>query len=270
LNRNGRIKPGHDDEVGHTERKRASVCFRKTGKTQAVRLLVTRPAPDGERTEAALQRLGHAVILAPLLRIETVADADIGTGPFAGLAITSRNAISALGEQQRRDLAALPVFAVGDRSAESARAFGFADVVSAGRDVAALARVIATRLPASRPPLLYLAGEDRAGDLADTLAAHGIPVHIVVAYRALMADALPEAAVQALAAGKIDGVLHFSRRSAEAYLACCRRAGLGAAALAPQQYCLSAQVAEPLMGGAAKIRIAERPEEPALLELLVS
>ena len=235
-----------------------------------MRLLVTRPEADGERTAAALRRLGHAVILAPLLRIETLADADIGAGPFAGLAITSRNAVAALGPQPRRDLAALPLFVVGDRSAESARALGFADVVSGGRDVAALARVIATRLPASRLPLLYLAGEDRAGDLAEALAAQGIPVRTVVAYRAVMADALPEAAVQALAAGEIDGVLHFSRRSAEAYLACCRRAGLGAAALAPQQYCLSAHVAEPLTGGAAKIRIAERPEEPGMLELLVS
>jgi uroporphyrinogen-III synthase len=242
-----------------------------TGRTQPVRLLVTRAAPDGERTAAALRRLGHSAILAPLLRIDTLADADVGAGPFAGLAITSRNAIAALDAQRRRDLAALPVFAVGDRSAESARAFGFADVVSAGRDVAALARVIAASLPASRSPLLYLAGEDRAGDLAEALAAHGIPVHTVVAYRAVMADALPEPAAQALAAGEIDGVLHFSRRSAEAYLACCRRAGLAESALAPVQYCLSAQVAEPLAAaGAARVRLADRPEEPALLELLVS
>ncbi len=236
-----------------------------------MRLLVTRPEADGERTAAVLGRLGHAVIVAPLLRIETLTDADIGAGPFAGLAITSRNAIAALDAARRRDLAALPVFAVGDRSAESARAFGFADVVSAGRDVAALARVIAARLPASRSPLLYLAGEDRAGDLADALAAHRIRVHTVVAYRAVMADALPEAAARALAAGEIDGVLHFSRRSAEAWLACCRQAGLAEAALAPVHYCLSAQVAEPLAAaGAARIRTAERPEEPALLELLVS
>jgi uroporphyrinogen-III synthase len=242
-----------------------------TKRTQPVRLLVTRPEADGESTAAALRRLGHAVILAPLLRIEALADIDVGAGPFAGLAITSRNAIAALGAQQRRDLAALPVFAVGDRSAESARAFGFTDVASAGRDVAALARVIATRLPASELPLLYLAGEDRAGDLADALAAHGVQVRTVVAYRAVLADALPETAARTLAASEIDGVLHFSRRSAEAYLACSRRAGLTEDALAPVQYCLSAQVAEPLVAaGAAEIRLAERPEEPALLELLVS
>jgi uroporphyrinogen-III synthase len=87
----------------------------------------------------------------------------------------------------------------------------------------------------------------------------------------VLAEALPDAAAQALAAGEIDGVLHFSRRSAEAYLACCRRAGLAQAALAPRQYCLAVQVAEPLAAaGAAQIRIAERPEEPGLLELLVS
>ena len=38
-----------------------------------MRLLVTRPEPDGERTAQALRARGHAVVLAPLLRTEPVA-----------------------------------------------------------------------------------------------------------------------------------------------------------------------------------------------------
>jgi len=37
-----------------------------------MRLLVTRPEPDNERTAAALRSMGHAVVLSPLLHIETV------------------------------------------------------------------------------------------------------------------------------------------------------------------------------------------------------
>ena len=62
--------------------------------------------------------------------------------------------------------------------------------------------------------LLYLAGEDRAGDLAGDLAAHGIAVETAVVYRAVPVEALPDDAVQALRGGQIDAALHYSRRSA--------------------------------------------------------
>ena len=70
--------------------------------------------------------------------------------------------------------------------------------------------------PAGREPLLYLAGEDRSGDLPGALAAVGRSVTTVVVYRAVKADKFPPAIVASLSAGQIEGVLHFSRRSAEA------------------------------------------------------
>ena len=69
--------------------------------------------------------------------------------------------------------------------------------------------------------------------------------------------------------GALDGVLHFSTRSAEAYLACAARGGIRDRALAPAHYCLSRQVAVPLTAaGAAAVLIAARPDEAALLELV--
>ena len=66
-------------------------------------------------------------------------------------------------------------------------------------------------------------------------------------------------------------MLHFSGRSAEAYLDCAARGGIRDHALAPVHYCLSRQVAEPLSAaGAAAVRIAARPDEAALLELVGS
>jgi hypothetical protein len=73
----------------------------------------------------------------------------------------------------------------------------------------------------------------------------------------------------ALGEGALDGVLHFSARSAEAYLACAAHGGIGDRALAPVHYCLSRQVAAPLTAaGAAAVLIAARPDEAALLELV--
>jgi uroporphyrinogen-III synthase len=235
-----------------------------------VRLLLTRPEPDAQRSAAALRAQDHDVIVAPLLRIEPAADAQIGAGPWAAILITSANAAHAVASHARlTQLRALPVIAVGQRSTKAMAAAGFADVTSADGNVSDLARLVAARLqPAAR--LLYLAGEDRSGDLAGDLRARGFVVETVVIYRAIAATGLPPAAALALASG-IDGVLHFSRRGAEAFVETARAAGVLESALRAAHFCLSAPVAEPLAkAGAADIRVAERPNEAALLALIAA
>jgi uroporphyrinogen-III synthase len=236
-----------------------------------MRLLVTRPKDDAARTARALEARGHQVLLAPLMRIEPVG-ADL-RGPWAAALITSANAARALREHRRReDILGLPVFAVGERSAEAARAAGFADVVSADGALADLARLVAARRAGvGGAPLIYLAGEDRAGDLAAELEVHGIDVRTVAVYRARVADALPDDAARALGVGAIDGVLHYSRRSAETFLRLADKAGLLNAAVGLGHYCLSAEVAVPLAeNGAARVEVAAAPNETALLRLVGS
>jgi uroporphyrinogen-III synthase len=234
-----------------------------------VRLLVTRPQPDAERTAAALRDAGHQVECAALLRIEPIRAAELGPGPWSALVLTSANALHALESLPRRaDLLALPAFAVGRHTAAAARAAGFLDVTAAGGNVRELVQHIRGK-PIGREPLLYLAGQDRSGDLAGDLAADGRIVSTVVVYRAVALEKFPSALAAALAAGAFDGVLHFSRRSAQAYLDCARAAALVDRALSVAHYCVSRQVAEPLAAaGADRIRIAERPEEAALIALI--
>jgi uroporphyrinogen-III synthase len=233
-----------------------------------VRILLTRPQADAERTASMLRARGHEVIIAPLLDLEHLSDADLGAGPWAALLLTSGNAVRAIAGHRRRDeLRGIRVFTVGDRTAQAMRDCGFADVTSAAGNVNDLAALVAARL---QPParLLYLAGEERSGDLAGLLRAKNFVVNTVLVYRAVAAADLPRAAAAALAAG-LDGVFHFSRRSAEAYLDAARRSGLLQDALAkPIHYCLSGRIAEPLTAaGAANVRIAARPDEAALIEL---
>jgi uroporphyrinogen-III synthase len=237
-----------------------------------MRLLVTRPAPDNARTAAALRSRGHEVTVAPVLRVEPAADADLAGGPWAAVLITSANAARAVVAHPRRDeLLGIPVLAVGRRSAEAAREAGFAEVVSADGNAEDLARLVAARAPSAAPnhPLLWLAGEDRAGDLAGALAAHDIAVHTAVVYRAVAETALADDVRDALGSGRVDGVLHYSRRSADAFEAIALAAGIDLKSLPTKHYCLSAQVAEPLaQSGVAGIVVAARPDEAALLALL--
>ena len=232
-----------------------------------MKLVVTRPETDGERTAVALRGQGHEVLLAPLMRIEAL-PADL-TGAWGAVVVTSGNAPIALaGNPARGALLKLPLYAVGRRSADAARAAGFANVTSAGGDVRDLVTLVAERAADAKAPLLYLAGEDRAADLVDELAAHGIAAEMRVVYRAVTAP-YPPALLAALNEGAVDGVLHFSRRSAENYVAGAHAAGLAGPALQVRHYCLSAQVAALLAeAGAAHISIAAHPSEAGLIELL--
>src|SRR5262245_31713960 len=97
-----------------------------------MRVLITRPQSQGERTAAALRARGHDVLHVPLLRIETMADADIGKGPWTAIAMTSANAAHAIATHARKkDLLTMPVFAVGERTQEAAYAAGFRKVEAA-------------------------------------------------------------------------------------------------------------------------------------------
>ena len=230
-----------------------------------MRVVVTRPQADAERTAAAVRARGHDVLVTPLMRVEPIA-VDLG-GSWSALAITSANAPGAIARNPTRDtLLRLPLLAVGRRSAEAAQQAGFADVTSADGDVRELVRLIEASRRKGEGPVLYLAGEDRASDLVAELSARGIAVEMRVVYRAVTTP-LPGSLVDALKAGEVDAVLHFSRRSAENYVAGAKRAGIVGPALAVRHLCLSAQVAEPLTG-ASHIMIAARPDEATLIELL--
>jgi uroporphyrinogen-III synthase len=233
-----------------------------------VRILVTRSQPQAAQTAADLRARGHEPIIAPLFEMERLADVDPKTGPWDAILLTSANGLwGIVSFAHDKKWHGIPVFAVGDVTAKAAREMRFADVTSAGGNVNDLVNLVATRL---QPParLLYLAGEERAGDLAGALRAKNFEVDLVVVYRFLTVQCLPEPAAAALA-GEIDAVLHFSRAGAEDFLKAARGSNLLEAALTkPVHFCLSEQVAAPLRrAGAARIQVAAQPTQDALLEL---
>jgi uroporphyrinogen-III synthase len=230
-----------------------------------VRLLVTRPEPDGARTAALLRARGHDVVLAPLLRIEHL-DFELPDQAWSAVVMTSANAARAVARHPRREtIIALEAFTVGRHTAEAARAAGFRTLHSADGDKDDLADFLRARTREHSDPLLYLAGEERAGDLTMS----GMPVVTVVAYRAVKIERFVPAVAAALARGALDGVLHFSARTAQAYLDCAAHERMLERALAPVHFCLSQQVAQPLSAaGAAIIRIAPKPDESAMIELI--
>jgi len=235
-----------------------------------VRLLLTRPRPEAERTAIALRALGHEALFAPMLDIQNLRDVSFEGGPWSALLMTSGNAARALAEHpQRETLKHLRCFAVGNQTAQAAHAAGCADIFSAQGDGGDLARLVAKEVADKSRPLLYLAGDDRARDMAAELAPAGFTLQTVVVYRAVAAQEFGRELATALVAGTIDGVLHYSRRSTEIFVGCAQKSGALEAVRKLRHFCLSPRASEPLSEvGAMQIFVAARPDEQAMLDLI--
>jgi uroporphyrinogen-III synthase len=233
-------------------------------------MLVTRPEPDASDTAARLEALGIRPVLAPLLVHETLRTGLPDPAGFAALALTSANALRAL--EERGGLAAwrrLPVYAVGHRTAEFARARGFTHVSSAGGSFAALAELLAHA--GLGGPIFYATAREATGDLAKSLAPFGVMVITAQVYAMNPLDALPPPVLAGLGDGTIRAVLLYSRRTAETFVRLTAAALDRAARWRLGMLCLSEAVAEPLLDAHfVRVALADHPGEQAMMGLALS
>lgn len=152
------------------------------------RVWITRAEPGAARTVARLRDMGFEPIVAPLLAIKHLTPPVPDLAPFAALAFTSINGVAAFAAlTPRRDL---PVFAVGDATAQAADDAGFADVSSAAGDLRALACLIAGAI--ADAAVLVPQAETPAGDFTAALTAAGarnVSIQSLTVYRAIETSA---------------------------------------------------------------------------------
>jgi uroporphyrinogen-III synthase len=173
-------------------------------------VLVTRPEPGASETAQRLLALSYHPVLAPLLRVRRLEPAlplDV-----SAVLVTSGNAVPCL----PASLYSTPLLAVGNATADRARAAGFAHVLSADGDAAALAEL--TR-QVCRPgaALLLATARQQGGSLAATLRAAGFVVHRRAVYAAKPVDRMPQPALQALQGGSLAAALFLSAETARAF-----------------------------------------------------
>ena len=233
-----------------------------------MRLLLTRPAEEAAQTTERLAALGHDALISPVIDIvglgapwpAGVVDAILATSGQAFVALEADFGVS---PETRR---LLPSYFVGHRTAERARERGFLGPQTVARDAAALV-VVLERLTTKPARLVYLAGRVRKPDIESALAVNGMHVVVTEVYDARPAAALRPDIADALRSKKIDGVLHFSRRSAALFIELAQAADAAFASLT--HFCLSEDVTAPLReAGCTTIEVAEAPNEAALLALV--
>jgi uroporphyrinogen-III synthase len=237
-------------------------------------VLVTRPHPDDETTAASLRARGFDVLRAPMLRFEPVAVHEDMNARYSAVIVTSANALRGIEPHLKgHRMLELPLFAVGEHTAAAARRAGFTHVVSANGDAANMRDLVFASLRAKElkkaSTLLYLAGAEIARDLASELEESGFRVVTQTTYRMIAVKSLPRETCDAFAANQVEAVLHYSQRSARAFLDAARAAGVEISALAIPQCCISAAVASVVRdAGATQVVVAATPDENALFEAL--
>lgn len=240
--------------------------------TEALRLLITRPAEDAEPLARRLRDLGHSPMIEPMLDMVWLDGPAPELKDVQALLFTSANGVRAF--TRRTGRLDRTVYAVGDATARAAREAGFTTVESAGGDVYALADLVGARARPEAGVLLHVAGTVVAGDLSGLLTAKGFSVRREAMYEALPSARLGLFTAAALAEGRMDAVLIFSPRTGRSFVRLVAEAGLLDRCRTVDALCLSPAVSEAVRTCNAEqvpwrsVQVAERPEQDSLLALL--
>ena len=236
--------------------------------------IITRPVEDAGRFSAAARAAGARVIAMPVIDIHFREQVQIPDVRWQAVAITSANGARAIGRlpaAQRQAITAAQAVTVGPASSAAARMAGFARILQAAGDVAALIETVRQRLRPQDGPILYASGAITRGDLQRHLNAAGFDVHRAVLYEARPAGMLNEAARKALLNDAPGTVALYSPRSASIWAQLVQQAGLAAQAARWRHACLSSNVAHALrrhLPGCEQALTAAEPREEALLAML--
>ena len=227
------------------------------------RVLITRPQPGARQTALRLESLGILPVVAPLL---TIVPGALRVPPhIAATLLTSRNAVAACPPS----LYNRPVFAVGSATAAEAAEAGFTLVSNADGDARALAGLVAATLSPTAGPLFLPVAEGQGGELTDILRQLGFRVVRRVAYRALGASCLPDAAALALSRGQLTHAMFFSGETSRHFVRLLRAAGLAEAIRDVEAVSISERAAVALRSLPwRRICVAAKPNQDAMLVLL--
>jgi uroporphyrinogen-III synthase len=235
-----------------------------------MQVLLTRPERQARATADRLTRCGHEVWVEPLLKIRHMQFALSETTRYAAVVVTSANGVGALEESGHWPaLRELPFYCVGHRTASMARLAGVRSVISAGGDVGDLATCLrAAQLP-QQSTILYAVGENRAGNLENTLDEGDPHLDMHIVYMAEPVQNLTQALATALRHGRIDCALAYSARSLTVLIKCCARAQVMNELKELTVIAISDQAAYPgRAADFANLVISEQPDEDSLLHKL--
>lgn len=200
-------------------------------------VIITRPMPEAEFFANLLRQKKFEPFIEPMLAFRALPFDLPHFEDYAGLIFTSAQALRAL--PHHFEAPAIPVFTVGDATAQAARARGFSAIHSAQGDVHALAALIKTQKTSGKP-YLYMRGADIAKPLSPLMAPH--EVQDLVVYEMTAAQGISPACYALLKNKNAQAVTFFSSSSARIFVNLIEQAGLQDSLPALSALCISPAV----------------------------
>ena len=231
-----------------------------------MRILVTRPGEDGIALAELLNVSGIDSIVDPLMSIQQIHGPQLKLEGVQALLLTSANGVRALvNRSSRRDI---PIYAVGEATATTARKFGFSQVHSADGNVDMLVDLVENILKPEDGSLLHIAGSSIAGDLIKSLSNRGFQCSREILYKTNNSRRLLDSTIADIKQNKIDAVMLYSPRSAEIFVNLIRKARLVRSCQKIILICLSDAVYKKTLKIQWKaVKTSSEPNQGAIIEL---
>lgn len=232
-------------------------------------VIVTRPEPGLSETMAAVADAGWLPLASPALVVQRHTLRLPQKLP-AAILLTSGQAVSAaVAAAQQAKVLDIPVYAVGDRTAQRARNAGFTHVKSADGDARALVALLQTHQQPEYGSLLLCSGAGQGVELAAWCRQAGFKVVRRVVYAAKPIQHINPQTCTAIQAAKVAVVLFFSAESAAGWLAALPEAERKLLAGQASAVVISGRVAGVLRAaGWQNIRVADHVSAAAVMDAL--
>ncbi len=192
-------------------------------------ILITRPALDAEILAKKLQQHGFHPIIMPMMEVSFLPDATLPDDDSGGLIFTSANGVRALmhhlqnhptqkNASLKQKLQSLPLYAVGIKTAQTAKNYGFTNIFTASGNVETLYQLICTHADKNKKNmrLYHGAADNHPHSLAEKLNEAGFHVKRISLYQTIAVPSLPNDFADILP--QIYAIMLFSPRTAEIFM----------------------------------------------------
>lgn len=190
-----------------------------------MRVLITRPRESTASLTNQLKKLGHQVIIDPLIEI-TPLPVDLcsqlpALSSFEAVVTTSQQAIRCL--SALTPLRDFSLWCVGSESAKVARGLGFQTVHTAeGTAEDLITKLTKIIEPSCEKKVLHASGDVIRVDVIEALSKKGISAERVILYKTIEASAFSPETFEALKLNTLDAVLFYSPRTGLIFQNLCR------------------------------------------------
>lgn len=203
-------------------------------------VLLIRALEDALPLASQLEALGKKVLCYPLFEPQFFPLPPLEN--IQALIITSKNALRVL--KDNTQLKEIPLYVVGNQTAEMAKTLGFNKVYNAGGTSQELRELVARKAQPEAGILYHLSGQIIREDIIHKLQSLGFKAERQVVYQIKDVERLPNSLVTDFVNKRISHVLFFSPRTTEVFVHLVKASKLEKEIALNKALCLSYDIAE--------------------------